>query len=305
MVNGKSSSWTNVLSGIPQGSVLACVMVFADDTKVFTHVQDEDDCKEIWMSLVIGQTGVSKFVTMHYGNQQDPHTYSMSDGNSKRNLDVFQEEKYLGVKFDPTLTFSKHVAMVVKKANSMVGIIRTFDFIDEDMLRTLYKTMVRPHLEYANCIWSPLHHKDNQLMEKVQRRASKLAPQLKDKSYEERLRELRLPTLAYRHLRGGMIQTYKIMHGIFDVTKEALFEMTSHTSVTRGHSLKIIQQHSRLRLREHSFSNRVGNTWNDLPNETVNAPTMNCFKTAVDKALAKKFNRFTFGVGCLWQQVSN
>ena len=67
----------------------------------------------------------------------------------------------LGVKFNPTLKFSEYAAMVANRANRMVGIIRsTFDFLEEGMLKTLFKTLVRPHLEYGNCIWSPFLQKD-------------------------------------------------------------------------------------------------------------------------------------------------
>ena len=78
---------------------------------------------------------------------------------SRRQLGVLEEEKDLGAKFDPSLTFSKHAAMVADKVNRMVGIVkRTFDFLDENMLRILYKSLIRPHLEYANCIWSSMLH---------------------------------------------------------------------------------------------------------------------------------------------------
>ena len=99
----------------------------------------------------------------------------------KSSIKLFEKEKDLGVKFDPSLQFSKHVAMVSNKANKMVGIIkRTFDYMDEKMLTTLYKTLVRPHLQYANCIWHPLLHKDVQTIEKVQRRATKRVSSLRD-----------------------------------------------------------------------------------------------------------------------------
>ena len=72
------------------------------------------------------------------------------------------------MKFDPTLMFSKNIATITKKANSMVGIIRrTFDHMDEDMLKVLYKSLIRPHVEYANCIWNPVLKKDADLVEKV------------------------------------------------------------------------------------------------------------------------------------------
>ena len=106
--------------------------------------------------------------------------------------------------------------------------------MDEDMLKILYKSLIRPHVEYANCIWNPVLKKDADLIEKVQRRATKLVPHLRKKSYSERLKHLKLPTLAYRRLRGDLIQVYNIMNGVNDVKKESIFNMAENESGTRG-----------------------------------------------------------------------
>ena len=97
--------------------------------------------------------------------------------------------------------------MVANKANRMVGIIwstSTFDFLDEGMLKILFKSLVKPHLEYGNCIWSPFLQEDITLIERVQRRATKILTNLKELEYLER--HLELPTLAYRRVRGDLIQ---------------------------------------------------------------------------------------------------
>ena len=164
------------------------------------------------------------------------------------------------------------------------------------MFKILYKSLIRPHVEYANCIWNPLLNKDMQLIEKVQRRATKIVPSLRDLTYEDRLRKLKLPTLAFRRLRGDQIQVYKIMHG-----GQTLFVMADQSLSTRGHSLKVRKQRARLKLRNHSFTMRVVNTWNSLPESTVCAKSMNTFKNGLDDALTKKFDKFTYGVGRLWQ----
>ena len=89
----------------------------------------------------------------------------------------------------------------------MLGLIRTvIKSLDETTIPTLFISLVRPHLEYGNVIWSPRWRKDKLEIEKVQRRATKLIPTLKDLPYEERLRCLRLPSLNYRRRRGDMIQ---------------------------------------------------------------------------------------------------
>ena len=327
-VNGGMSSWEEVHSGIPQGSVLGPILfvifindlpdvvdcyvkIFADDTKVFTQVNDEEDCRNLqrdlenlsqWSDKWQLKFNVSKCGVMHYGNQPTQQIYTMSEEGDRRELGVLTEEKDLGVKFDPSLKFSKHVAMVANKANRMVGIIRrTFDFLDEDMLKILYKTLVRPHLEYANCIWNPVLHKDVLMIERVQRRATKILPSLKEVKYADRLRQLNLPTLAYRRVRGDLIQVYKIVHGLNDIRQDLLFKSAQQEIGTRGHSCKFQKQHSRLRLRENSFSIRTVNTWNSLPEQVVCAKTVNEFKNGIDAALAMTHDKYTYGTGPLWQ----
>ena len=115
-------------------------------------------------------------------------------------------------------------------------------------------------------------------MEKVQKRATKLIVSLKDKSYEERLRILYLPTLKFRRIRGDMIETYKIITGKYDALITPQFPISSE-SVTRGNSLKIINRRCHYDIRKYSFCNRVVNIWNSLPNEIVTAPSLNLFKT--------------------------
>ena len=113
---------------------------------------------------------------MHYGqHKEDQFTHTMHEEGIERELGVLQEEKDLGVMFDPTLRFSKHVSMVANKANRILGVMkRTFSFMDNKMLTTLYKTLVRPHVEYANCVWHPFLQSDIRTIERVQRRATKL-----------------------------------------------------------------------------------------------------------------------------------
>lgn len=84
------------------------------------------------------------------------------------------------------------------------------------MFVLLYKALVRPHLEYGQVIWHPHLRRHINMIEAVQQRATKQVPALKDLSYEDRLRRLKLPTLAYRRHRGDMIETYKTLHNLCD-----------------------------------------------------------------------------------------
>jgi len=121
-----------------------------------------------------------------------------------------------------------------------------------------------------------------QALEKVQKRATKLITSLKHKSYEERLRILNLPTLKYRRIRGDMIEVFKIITGKYDYLISPHLPLSS-SSVTRGNSFKIITCRCHYDLRKYSFRNRITNIWNSLPNDVVNASSLNVFKNRLDK----------------------
>ena len=193
-------------------------------------------------------------------------------------------EKDVGVYIDEHLTFETHIVTKVNKANSTMGLIRrSFTYLDEEMFVLLFKALVRPHLEYAQPVWSPYLKKHQQIIENVQRRSTKLIPGFKTLSYEERLQKLKLPTLKYRRLRGDMIEVYKILHGVYDerVTSE-LFNIKDQAR-TRGHSLRLTKHRCRLDMRKNFFTSRVVNVWNSLTEKVVCAPSVNAFENRLDK----------------------
>ncbi len=98
------------------------------------------------------------------------------------------EEKDLGVLIDDKLKCHRHVSAAVSKANQILGIVkRIFVTLDEELLPLVYKHQVRPHLEYGNAIWHPHYVAHIRKVEGVQRRATKIIPELRDKPYHERL----------------------------------------------------------------------------------------------------------------------
>ena len=177
-------------------------------------------------------------------------------------------EKDLGVIFDSSLRFGEHINSKVNKANRNVGLIfRTFTFTDKEMFLNLFTSVVRPHLEYASTIWSPMYKKDKIQIENVQRHAARLVKSIQHLTFSGRLKALGLPSLEYRRERSDMIQVYKIMHGIDKVDKDRLFTMNPYVA-TRGHSKKIFKKIFRLNIRANTFSNPVVDNWNSLPMST-------------------------------------
>ena len=92
-------------------------------------------------------------------------------------------------------------------------------------------------MEYCIQVWNPYLQKDIQLLEQIQRRATKLIPALKNVSYEQRLKILKLTTLKTRRIRGDLIEVFKLFKGFTNVDSSKFFELNN--MATRGHSLKL------------------------------------------------------------------
>jgi hypothetical protein len=152
-------------------------------------------------------------------------------------------EKDVGVTIDNKLSFDKHITEKVNKTNSIIGVIRrTFEYLDLKTFRMLYVSLVRPHLEYANPVWKPYLKKHIDMIENIQRRATKLIPGFSDLSYEDRLRRLKLPSLSYRRSRGDMIEVYKIMRVKYDPEISNIFQHQEQGNRnTRGHKYKLFK----------------------------------------------------------------
>lgn len=298
-------------SGIPQGSVLgptlfilyindlpgtvaSDVYLFADDTKVFSEIKSRIDAENLqtdlnnlglWSDIWLLKFHAGKCKVMDLGQRnREQYEYELNETN----LEHVTSEKDLGVTFDNKLKFSNHISEKVNKANSIMGIIRrSFRHLSCLVFVRLFKALVRPHLEYAATVWSPHLKKDIKLIENVQRRATKQVTGLRELSYEDRLRRLNIPTLAYRRLRGDMIEAYKVSTGYYDErVSDLLAYQRDHIvndRATRGHSQKLFKRRARLDIRKFSFPFRIVDNWNNLPESVVSAPSVKSFERRLDK----------------------
>ena len=266
--------------------------IFADDTKSHNTIESQDDQIKLqtcinsmvdWSILwLLGFNG-EKCKMMHLGKNNPHYTYTINDGNLVRNMETTNCEKDLGVHVDPLLEFNEHISKVVKKSRGIAGMIfKSISSRTSDILVPLFIALVRPNLEYANPVWSPFKRKFIDHIEKVQRQFTKKIYGLHKLSYEERLRELDLPSLEFRRIRGDMIETYKILTNIYDpITTKSL--LTVNKASTRSHSLKILKPRFNTNSFKYFFTNRVVNTWNSLPMDIVKAESVNSFKNRLDK----------------------
>ena len=159
----------------------------------------------------------------------------------------------------------------------------------------LFKTFVRPKLEFAAAAWSPWTGQDKKQLEKVQERMVRMLSDVRGDTYEEKLKDAGLITLEERRIRGDAIEMFKTMNGLNGVDKERWFTIESedsratrrNTEVTeegeRRRTNVLLVETARLEVRKNFFNVRAAKAWNDIPEEVKNQNSVNAFKNAYDE----------------------
>ena len=309
-INNSKSKSLQVTSGVPQGSVLGPMLfiyfindlpevcsvttkIFADDTKAYTSIKSEDDHIKLqntidkmfeWTENWQLKFNESKCKILHLGENNPKRAYYIGRGDSRVELEKTVLEKDLEVHIDPTLSFDSHIEKIVKKASSKSAqILENFSYRSKQVLVPLFKTLVRPVLEYVNNAWNSNQRYNIDEIEAVQKRFTKKIPEVKKLPYEERLSRINLPSLEYRRFRGDLIETYKIAHNLYDKDSVNTLLKFRTNSRLRGHNFTIIKETCKKYSYQHFFTNRVCNSWNNLSKEIVNAKTINSFKNQIDR----------------------
>src|SRR3989442_8137468 len=314
-INSVFSGNKEVLSGIPQGSVLGPLLfiiyindlpsvcddpsnlfLFADDAKMYRAIANTSDCyclnqvctnllvwSEEWL-MKLNTTKCKVLSISRNTSSVTKYDYGFHYPNQGEILlDHVDSFKDLGVLFDSDLTFEDHIYAKINVASKMLGIIRrNFIDLDKTCFLLLYKCMVRSHLEYAGAVWNPYRKSLIKDIESIPKKATKLIRTCKGMSYNERLFWLQLPTLKFRRFRGDMLEVYKILNNFYDPRTAPILELHLD-SRTRGNSLKLKVNRCNYDVRKFSFCNRVVKVWNSLPNIAVTSDSINTFKRNLDK----------------------
>jgi hypothetical protein len=304
------SRWSRVTSGIPQGSVLGPILFimfiddldegvvgrllkFADDTKIYGGVSSMDGRMSLqrdldrlveWSERWQMKFNVEKCKVMHLGSRNMGHNYSMNN----KVLKVVKEEKDLGVLITSDLKVSVHCNHAYQRASRVLGMIgRNIEFKSPSIMISLYKSLVRPHLEYGVVAWSPHYERDKQRLERVQHRFTRMIPGLKDMEYGERIRLLGLMSLEERRNRADLIELYRMTRGLSVIPLTDFF-IVDGGGRTRGHQWKLRKKRFNTDLRKFFFSQRVISRWNELGESVVESSSVECFKRRLSEWMETK-----------------
>ena len=201
------------------------------------------------------------------------------------NIVKVHEEKDLGVTIQDNLQPEKHIERIFRDTYRMLRNIGVaFHYMDKDMMRKIIATMIRPKMEYAETVWSPYKKKHVKKLERIQRMATKMVPELEELTYEERLREINLPTLEERRERGDLITIFKLYNKMEEADNEELL-LTERREIgfTRGHTKKLRKGRCLNNVKKNSFPHRNIEVWNKLSEEIISVKTVHQLKEKLDK----------------------
>ena len=312
VVNGATSLPADVLSGVPQGSVIGPLLfliyvndvctvnlssdcrltMYADDilmfkpiecTEDFTAFQEDINSISDWVDINYLQFNVQKckFMLVSRKKNQLMHPDLLLCDQPLQRVDTY---KYLGLLVSSDLSWSDHVSSICSKARKLLGMLyrRFYAHSNSDALFHLYQSLVRPHLEYASSVLSPYRIGEIKALEDVQKFALRICRKTWDQSYQSLLELFQIPTLEDRRIYLDLCTMFKIVHNLCYFPSDVLCEhhVTRTTRATLGRPSHLHFHYPSFHTTQFqkSFVMRSIKAWNSLPLDLLSCPSVSSFK---------------------------
>ena len=314
-IGNVNSSTIDVISGVPQGSVLGPILfliyindiseipinmsvkVFADDSKLYLPYEVtnfdpnliQNDLNKIndWACSKQLTLSYNKCLALYLGHRNCKHSYYFDSSI----IETKSCSKDLGVFVSDNLKFSYHCSSIIKKGFIRLNLIfKSFKSRNVNFLIQLYKSFVRPTLEYSSIVWSPYLLGDIDALERVQRVFTRRIPGMSNYSYLDRLNILNLESLEERRIFFDLVMVYKILHNLVEINSNSFFTLANNSKI-RGHSLRLKVNFCRLDIYKYYFTNRIIIIWNSLSEHIVNSSSLPIFKKRLKEINISKFTR--------------
>ena len=311
-IDGHLSTSVNVISGVPQGSVIGPILfilfsndivdilpdsvhckLFADDIKLYSSVDISLPINSLhvaldliveWANIWQLPINASKCNVLHLGSRfvQSSAEYFIKQQKIVR----LSEVRDLGILLDDDLRFKHHISQITTKAYQRIAVIfRGFCTRNETFLMRAYKTYIRPILEYCTQIWNPYLIGEIVEIEKVQKYFTKRLPGMKTLNYNDRLQRLKLEILELRRLKADLMMYYKIVHEMVDLKFDDFFKHSLNN--TRSNGYKLLKPYFRTVSAQNHFNSRCVRIWNALPLDVVTCKTPQLLETNLTFSILK------------------
>ena len=314
-INGEQSSKSQVISGVPQGTILGPVLFliyiadignnlsssnmssYADDSKLINTIRSWKDNRNLkidltkiydWTKENLMEFNSTKFEVLKIGKNEDLKDchYENPDGE---NIPTVSTAKDLGVNFNEKGDFSDHIQIKTSKAKQMAGyVLRTFMIRYPEPMMMLFKSLILPHIEYCCIIWNPYLQKEINMLEQIQRSYTSKLEGLNNLNYYQRLKELKIYSLERRRDRYIILYIFKIINNMVPNPGISYKHSARRGKILLNPSICLTNSHATT-LAHHSFFQRSPRIFNALPKELRNTTTtnINSIKKSLDKFLSK------------------
>jgi hypothetical protein len=296
-VNGTHSSWVDVTSGVPQGSVLgpalfllyindihehiqSKIKLFADDSILYREIEGQSDLEILqkdldtlaaWSNTWLMRFNVKKCAIMSITHKRSPQIYEYT--LLGENLNRVEKHDYLGVTISHNLKWNDHCNKVIKKASRTLGLLRrTLSPCTRQVKAQAYQSLIRPQMDYASEVWNPDTVTEIKRLEQVQRNSARFvyADYRRRTHVSGLVQDLNWDPLHTRRLIQQATMFYKIHFGLVNITPPPCIERASQISYRKNHPFKYTNTiSSRLNVYKYAFYPRVITIWNRLPRGAV------------------------------------